>query len=677
MAVSEQTQAIIDRLKNEGDLIRNSGTNSVRSVNLKLEKFDSLFTSINNQVTQQTEILKSQFGIASDAAERARTQEQFDEVSSKSSSSYSNEDTKEPKPLSEVGEKGGNAIAKFATLKNLAMMAGGGFLLYNLSKGFVDEMFDGKFSETERGLGDLVTKLNEFKMPDIQKSFDDMNKTLAGLGDDMRYLRTMVQNTAEKMSSWSFWIGLAISSIGPFVAINRLLKIRLEKLKLENAKVTPPKGGSPDGDFDGPNQPKTGNYDVDTNNPNFRGWDADGKPVFGDMTGQKPVALSPDGTPRISSPNPPVRSPVGDFDSPTQPRAPGAMDGPPVIPGTINTPVTPDSFSRLQPQAKLDLRPEIATRTGGRVGFNKAAGRFTANANGTGAFLSDADAIAIMEQTVNPQYSRAYRNVVRLLKIIAPFAAAYEIYRFYAVFNDDTLDENTRIARLSGILSGFMTGTAMGLLASRAAMVFGPWASLISGLVVGVSFGFGAEYLTEAIVKWILDKNASAEEPYFQAKITEQSDVMQRYGNDASNYMSAMERLQSGGSRAFADSGYNPDIGSMSLGSYNGAPDNTLGQSPYFRGNYYTDKNGVVMFQPPGGGMPIRANRRPNYVERLDDVSSAGAGVTVINHTPVTNVSQPINVSSGGHRLAVTNVSGGGGGGNGRNPYGMTPGIVA
>ena len=39
MAYSEDTQAIIDRLKAEGDLIRNSGTNSVKSLNIKLESF--------------------------------------------------------------------------------------------------------------------------------------------------------------------------------------------------------------------------------------------------------------------------------------------------------------------------------------------------------------------------------------------------------------------------------------------------------------------------------------------------------------------------------------------------------------------------------------------------------------------------------------------------------------
>ena len=40
MAISEETKAIIERLKAEGDLIRNTGTNSLKSMNIKLEKFD-------------------------------------------------------------------------------------------------------------------------------------------------------------------------------------------------------------------------------------------------------------------------------------------------------------------------------------------------------------------------------------------------------------------------------------------------------------------------------------------------------------------------------------------------------------------------------------------------------------------------------------------------------------
>jgi S-adenosylmethionine:tRNA-ribosyltransferase-isomerase (queuine synthetase) len=64
MALSEDTQAIIDRLKAEGDLIRNSGTNSMRAVNIKLDRFEGLFKSINENVVSQTDMMRQQMGIA-------------------------------------------------------------------------------------------------------------------------------------------------------------------------------------------------------------------------------------------------------------------------------------------------------------------------------------------------------------------------------------------------------------------------------------------------------------------------------------------------------------------------------------------------------------------------------------------------------------------------------------
>ena len=45
--LSPQTQAIIDRLKAEGDLVRNSGTNSIKVVKAELSKFTDVFQAMN------------------------------------------------------------------------------------------------------------------------------------------------------------------------------------------------------------------------------------------------------------------------------------------------------------------------------------------------------------------------------------------------------------------------------------------------------------------------------------------------------------------------------------------------------------------------------------------------------------------------------------------------------
>ena len=45
--LSPETEAIVARLKSEGDLVRNSGTNSIKEIKINLEKFADAFTQIN------------------------------------------------------------------------------------------------------------------------------------------------------------------------------------------------------------------------------------------------------------------------------------------------------------------------------------------------------------------------------------------------------------------------------------------------------------------------------------------------------------------------------------------------------------------------------------------------------------------------------------------------------
>ena len=45
--LSLETEAIIDRLRAEGDLLRNSGKNSIREVKVRLDKFEGTFNNIS------------------------------------------------------------------------------------------------------------------------------------------------------------------------------------------------------------------------------------------------------------------------------------------------------------------------------------------------------------------------------------------------------------------------------------------------------------------------------------------------------------------------------------------------------------------------------------------------------------------------------------------------------
>lgn len=151
--MSEETKAIIDRLKAEGDLIRNTGTNSIKATNIALAKFENVFSVISANIAEQTDMMRTQLGIAADAQEIARTQAQFDEI--KAAEPPKDPAESETKPLSEVGEERGNKIASALSMKNLLIGAGGLFVGYNLIKGAVDEATDGGFTAMEQSFKNI------------------------------------------------------------------------------------------------------------------------------------------------------------------------------------------------------------------------------------------------------------------------------------------------------------------------------------------------------------------------------------------------------------------------------------------------------------------------------------------------------------------------------------------
>ena len=112
--MSAETQAIIDRLKAEGDLIRNTGTNSIKATNIQLAKFESLFSAISSNIAEQTDMMRTQLGIVADSQAAARTEAQFDEIKTQAEKPSGKESGE--KPLSEVGEKTGNKIAILSIL---------------------------------------------------------------------------------------------------------------------------------------------------------------------------------------------------------------------------------------------------------------------------------------------------------------------------------------------------------------------------------------------------------------------------------------------------------------------------------------------------------------------------------------------------------------------------------
>ena len=143
--LSDETRAIIQRLKDEGELIRNRGTNSVRSVKVQLDRFEGLFKTIATNSMEQTSMMQRQLGIATDAMVMQRNQQQFDEL--KRDTEAVREEAVESKGRDDTKINGfGDAITKALSFKNLAIGAAGLFVGYNFLKGFIDEKTNGGFT---------------------------------------------------------------------------------------------------------------------------------------------------------------------------------------------------------------------------------------------------------------------------------------------------------------------------------------------------------------------------------------------------------------------------------------------------------------------------------------------------------------------------------------------------
>lgn len=184
--MSAETQAIIERLKAEGDLMRNSGTNSLKSVKVELSKFNDLFGVISKNIEAQTEALGLQTKIQGDQLESQRTKEQFEELQQQERKKEEKQ-TKEKNTDAKI-DKMSDSIASAVSLKNIALAAGGIFVGYNLLKGYINESTDGGFDR-------MINSIKSIKWQEMTTTF---NKAATGL-KEVDYLR--LANTVNSMSA--------------------------------------------------------------------------------------------------------------------------------------------------------------------------------------------------------------------------------------------------------------------------------------------------------------------------------------------------------------------------------------------------------------------------------------------------------------------------------------------
>jgi len=198
-AVSAETQEILDRLKKEGELLRNRGKHSIKSVKVDLGKFEGVFDTIALNLAEQTEILRESLGIERDRVADEIRRRDLEEVKSVSAN-------KAAEPESNVAtteRSGGVARLLTETLGSVASGLGSlaikgalglaaGAALYQFAKGFINTKA-GDPDFVDNFIDDTIVAIKDFKKRVIARApsviggtLDTMEKVkgqVSGFGD--------------------------------------------------------------------------------------------------------------------------------------------------------------------------------------------------------------------------------------------------------------------------------------------------------------------------------------------------------------------------------------------------------------------------------------------------------------------------------------------------------------
>ena len=451
--LSADTLAILDRLKAEGALIRN-GTNSVRSVNLKLDQFKPVFDAISANVIEQTALMKMQLGLATDALEAQKTSEQFKEIEPPESVTPDTKPGKTPRSEDETDakiNKMGDSIASALSLKNIAMAAGGAFIGYNALKGFIDEKYNGAFSDMETGIGALGPKLTEIGNIDIEAiktQFEAMSTAISGIPGSLETLNNNIKTIAtnfDKIMNISWYdiaagLILAYKGAGAALSIVRFTFNRMNRQLNEGMK---PKGG--------------------------KSW-------FQRMFGAPEVKA-------------PTATPTQDGN-----RAPRGRGNSPGAGSTVASRLEMRRAYAASPagiRAGVEFKP-TTNRVHGPAGPGGAAGKI----------MSDADILKAAEAAMDPKFKKIYGALVGVLKIAKPVMAAIELIRIANILNDDSLTSDQKMIALGPIVGEIVAGVGGAMLGATLGAMGGPWGALLGGIGGGVLGAFGGNKLGQYIVEW-------------------------------------------------------------------------------------------------------------------------------------------------------------------------------
>jgi hypothetical protein len=638
--LSPETQAIIDRLKAEGDLVRNSGTNSIRSVKINLDRFEGIFNTISANIAEQTNILRVQSGIAQEQVERDRNKEQFEEVTPKEK--YDNQqENNSTKLVSDEQNtkinKIGDSISAALSLKNIMLAGAGIFVGYNFLKGFIDEKTGGGWTEFENNIGPFARSLPE-TMRSLQTFVtglpETFRQTSVDLKDSMFNIKTNIENMTTEVIKLTTRIGEIIenfSTLGGMIsALTSAIGIfsvagafnRIYDVFRRNGRIPTPTGNVPDVDANG--RPRTPAPDVD----------ADGRP----------------------------RTPAPDVDANGTPRTPAAA-------GAAAQAAAPPAQTGPGRGRMVEGRGERAEA------LRQQAGQAARN-------------VTDVESTIsNPRMRKVYTRLLKGFGVLGLAMTIYQAQQLAALLNDDSVEEPDKIGAVGAFIGELAGGASLAVGLGVLGTTFGPWGTLIGAILGGTIGSFAGGWLGEYVARWAFDESPSAEDI---------AESRRQQGID--RYYEQVEARPTAGGHTGRTARARWDASYGETHNADGTPKNTRAGGG--RGNvverdgereqYMRDQDAQML------DALIEAERRnqAEAAERQDleqylgiqrdgttgrisgseilgsNAGTGGGGSAPIVYSPVINA--PMSYSIGGDNVAVASFNDRRGGGGGRLPYGLT-----
>ena len=495
--LSAETTAIVERLRAEGDLVRNSGTNSIRSVKIKLDRFDGLFTSIQTNVAEQTQILRQQAGIQEAAAENQKRQEDFENLKAEQEviERKDNRAAQEERDAKLI-----DGMRNAFSLKNLALGAGGAFLGYNLLKGAIDDQFNGAFSNMERSISEFNPAIIQETFNNLKTTISNMDSTLAKLNSTIAGLQTDIEKFKEDISSFGFWVKSLTSIIGAAFALNAARKLALALDKINDKRIA---RRTPDIDPMLDEQGRGSRY-ANYGEALDRAGEAE-RARLAEAERVKTIAdakrieterfrrakIQSQFTPKVSTFTPegsaysPDRMSVAGFKAANKPFVP-SIDKP--LTGFNNSPTqlgTPRGATTFKPTASMTTAPANTNRKATKSDLQK------------------------LLQDYNDRIPAKWRNVLmKCFDYLSKANVAFKVLDLIIILNAlEQAEEEERTKLLGGWLGGFIGAGGGGLAGGALGLLTGPlaWIAVPVGGIAGALLGgLAGDYLGEKLVEWAL-----------------------------------------------------------------------------------------------------------------------------------------------------------------------------